>query len=495
MQQDKTAFNKFAKGSYFLILDNLTNLGIGAVFWVIIAKMTDPAVIGQAMVVSTFATTIIGFTGFGINIALSKYLSEYNAKNMPNTVRTVLRNGIRASLILSGVGALVICLLSGQIATLAYQDSTLSILIIFTIATFLPTQTVVAAIQGAFNGLHTMKYVTITDAIFQAARMALAVLALIYGLGVFGILLGFTIASFISMVVCYFYLLPRVIPKSSEIKEKISEGTGRIIRFASLNYATVGFNIFSPHLAILVLGTQSFESAAFYGLALLVSKVVGSFSHSVGGALLPTASEQLARGGKNNLEGPVNTAVRISILISGFGFIFLMIDPTYFLSQISDSYVEAGWSLRILATSAIMGAISSIMTSLLNAANRASDVAKIGMTASATIVVLTFILATTNGLEGAAIALFIGTALRLALSLVVLKQKEKMIISSKSVVGPFMAIMSGLIVGYMFVIWNHVLLGVIVAMVCYIVFSIACKVTTKREIRQIIGIAVNRNRN
>src|SRR5439155_21227565 len=296
--------------------------------------------------------------------------SEYNAKNMPNTVRTVLRNGIRASLILSGVGALVICLLSGQIATLAYQDSTLSILIIFTIATFLPTQTVVAAIQGAFNGLHTMKYVTITDAIFQAARMSLAVLALIYGLGVFGILLGFTIASFISMVVCYFYLLPRVIPKSSEIKEKISEGTGRIIRFASLNYATVGFNIFSPHLAILVLGTQSFESAAFYGLALLVSKVVGSFSHSVGGALLPTASEQLARGGKNNLEGPVNTAVRISILISGFGFIFLMIDPTYFLSQISDSYVEAGWSLRILATSAIMGAISSIMTSLLNAANR-----------------------------------------------------------------------------------------------------------------------------
>jgi len=340
-----------------------------------------------------------------------------------------------------------------------------------------------------------MKYVTITDAIFQAARMALAVLALIYGLGVFGILLGFTIASFISMVVCYFYLLPRVIPKSSEIKEKISEGTGRIIRFASLNYATVGFNIFSPHLAILVLGTQSFESAAFYGLALLVSKVVGSFSHSVGGALLPTASEQLVRGGKNKLEGPVNTAVRISILISGFGFIFLMIDPTYFLSQISDSYVEAGWSLRILATSAILGAISSIMTSLLNAANRASDVAKIGMTASATIVVLTFILATTNGLEGAAVALFIGTALRLALSLVVLKQKEKMIISSKSIVGPFMAIMSGLIVGYMFVIWNHVLLGVIVAMVCYIVFSIACKVTTKREIRQIIGIAVNRNRN
>jgi O-antigen/teichoic acid export membrane protein len=492
MNQDKP-MNKLAKGSYFLILDSLANLGIGAVFWLVLAKLTDPTVLGQAMVVWTFAVTILGFTGYGIQVALSKYLSEYNAKNMPNTVRRLLRNGIRASFIMSAAAALVICLLSDQIATLGYKDPTLSVLIIFTIATFLPTQTIIAALLGAFTGLHTMKYVTITDAIFQAVKMVFAIAAILSGLGVFGILMGFTIASFISLAVSYFYLLPRAIPKSTEIEEKL-EGTKHITRFASLSYLTVGFNMMSHHLGILVLGAYSFEWAAFYGLALLISKVVGSFSHSVGSALLPTASEQWAKGDKVQLGKMVNTAVRISILISGFGFIILMMDPSYFLSLISDSYIEAGWSLRILATSGIMAAISMILTSLLNAANRAADVARIGIISSATITILTFVLAHSYGIEGAAMAVFIGFALRLTLSSVVLKQKEKMMISSRSIIKPFVAIMGGLMVGYVFVIWNQVLVGVLVGIGCYVIFAITYKVTTKHEIRQIIRIAISHNK-
>src|SRR5205809_2731035 len=164
-----SSFNKLAKGSYFLILDNLVNLGIGAIFWLILAKMIDPAALGQAMVVTSFATTIVGFSGYGIQVALSKYMSEYNAKNMPNAARRMLKNGIRWSLILSGIMAVIISVLSGQISTLAYQDSSLALLLVFTISTFLPTQTVIAAILGAFQGMQIMKYVTIADLIFQAS--------------------------------------------------------------------------------------------------------------------------------------------------------------------------------------------------------------------------------------------------------------------------------------------------------------------------------------
>ncbi|HKG70635.1 MAG TPA: hypothetical protein VKA87_01995, partial [Nitrososphaeraceae archaeon] len=54
-------FRKFATGSYFLVLDNLVNFVIGAVFWLVLAKIVDPVSIGQSMVVVAFATTIIGF--------------------------------------------------------------------------------------------------------------------------------------------------------------------------------------------------------------------------------------------------------------------------------------------------------------------------------------------------------------------------------------------------------------------------------------------------
>jgi len=486
-----SSYSKLARGSYFLILDNFVNLGIGAIFWLILAKIAEPAILGQAMVVTSLATTVIGFSGYGIQLALSKYMSEYKAKNMLGTARQLLKAGIRGSLIISAALAIILSLLSGQISTVAYQNPSLALLLVFTISTFLPTQTIIAAILGAFQGLQIMKYVMITDLIFQVSRIAFAVFALLYGLQVFGILVGFSLASFISLVVCYFYLLPRAFPASTEQMNPI-EGIKQIVRFTGLNYFSVGIKTLSSQLGILILGTQSFEWAAFYGLALLISKIVGSFSHSVGGALLPTASEEQVKGNKVQLATMVNTAVRLSILISGFGFIVLMIDPVYFLKLISDSYVEAAWALRILAISAIVTAISAILTSLLNASNRAADVARIGLVSSLSTIVLTFILAPIDGLEGAAIAMFVGSILSLALSLIVLKQKDEMIISSKSMVKPFIAIMSGLLVGYLFVLWNHVLLGIVVAISCYVTFSMAYKVTTKVEIKRLIGIIVNR---
>jgi O-antigen/teichoic acid export membrane protein len=122
-------------------------------------------------------------------------------------------------------------------------------------------------------------------------------------------------------------------------------------------------------------------------------------------------------------------------------------------------------------------------------------VARIALVSSVTTITLTLILAPLIGLEGAAIAMFIGATVNLTMSLIVLKRKENMIISSTSILKPFTAIMSGLLVGYIFVILNHVLIGIILAIACYVMFSIAYRATTKRELRQLISIASNRKGN
>src|SRR5436853_5350512 len=190
------------------MLDNLANLGIGAVFWIILTKITDPTTIGQAMIVTGLATTVIGFSGYGVQVALSKYLSEYVARNMHSVARKVLKKSIWGSLVLSGILALAISLLSGQISSLAYNNSALALLMVFTITTYLPTQTVVAAMLGGFQGMHTMKFVAISDSMFQLARMAIAVIALFSGFGVFGILLAFSLASCVELAICYLIFLP-----------------------------------------------------------------------------------------------------------------------------------------------------------------------------------------------------------------------------------------------------------------------------------------------
>jgi O-antigen/teichoic acid export membrane protein len=187
----------------------------------------------------------------------------------------------------------------------------------------------------------------------------------------------------------------------------------------------------------------------------------------------------------------VNTAVRISTMISGFGFIILVIDPTYFLNLISDKYVEAALALRILAASAIITAMASIFTSLLNASNRAKDVAKIGFISSMIGIALTLILPQFIGLEGAALAFLTSSIINLSLALLALK-KEKITASSRSMIRPFVAIISGILVGQVFVFFNQILLGIIIAIVCYIGFCIAYRVTTRVEIKKLISIAVNK---
>jgi stage V sporulation protein B len=480
---------KFVKGSYYLLLDNLTNYGIGAVFWLVLAKITDPISIGQSMVVIAFATSIIGFSGYGLQITLAKYIAEYNARSMPQTARKVLSFGIKMALIISGGGALVLSLLSGPISTVAYQDSSLTVFLIFSILTFFPSQTLVYTLLGAFQGLHIMKYVVLNDVVFQASRMAIAVLMIFYGLDAFGILVSFSAASLFALIISYCYLLPRAFPKSDE-KEETVQGVRHLVNFSGLNYLSIGLKTASAQIGMLVLGTQNFEWAAFFGLALLIAKVLGSFSISVSGALLPTASEQWAKGNKSELTRMVNASMRISLFVSGFGLIILMMEPAYFLKLISPSYVEAAFALQLLIVFSIISAISTVLASLLNGLNRAADVGKIGLFSSVAAIVLTFILTPMLGLEGAATAMLIGAVLGLILSLMAVKKEGKMIAYKRSLFKPLMSISAGLVIGYFFILWNNALIGVVVAVLTHAIISMVYRVTTKNELKGLLGIVV-----
>ena len=489
--------NKLAKGSYFLILDNFANLGIGAIFWLVLSKLMDPTVIGQAMVITGLAVTIIGFSGYGIQLALSKYLPEFIIKNMPNSARKIVRGGIKSSLMISAVIVVAVALLAGTISKYAYNDESLTIWMIFIIATFVPTQTVTATLIGAFQGMHKMSYVAITDFVFQISRLGFALAAVVLGYGPVGILMSFAVGSFLSLGVAYLYFLPRALPKrveGSEESEVLSDSK-TIAKFTGLNYFSIGMKNMASQLGVLILGTQSFEWAAFYGLAYLIAKVVGSFSHSVGSALLPTAAEERTKGNKEELQRIANIAVRVSILISGFGFILLMIDPTYFLTLISNEYVEAGDALRILTVSALINSIAWIMTSLLNASNRAFDVAKIGLVSAVITIALTFGLVRIAGtFEGAAVGWLAGSVFSLIISLYLLKSKEDLKVSWNSIIRPFVAILSGLLVGFVFVFYGHTLIGIIASVLCFVGFSLLYKVTSRREIRGMIGVAITKRK-
>lgn len=481
-------YEKLAMGSYYLILSNFSNLIIGAIFWIIMAKMVDPALLGHAMVAIALATTIIGFTGYGVQVTISKYIAEYNARKMPNASRIVLKLGLTIGLAVSGAAALTISLLSGYIATFAFSNPSLSTLIIFAAIAYVPSHTLLASLAGAFHGSQKMEYAFLSYLIFEIARLVVAITLVLSGLDSFGIIIGFSVGSIVASVFGYLHLVPKALPKYDKQHES-EESMKHLVKFSSFNYLAVGMRTLSAQIGVIILGTQNFEWAAFYGLSVLIANVIGGIPVAVSRAMLPTASEEWAKGKKIQFMRIFNTAVRLSLLISGFAFLVFMIDPSYALGLLSKSYTEASSALRILVISSTINAISVIVISLLNAANRADSVAKIGLLSSSGIIALTFLLAPVLGIEGAAVAMLVGSVSSLALSLTMLRRKEQLTISIKSIAKPVISICVGLIVGHLLLTLVHSTpIAIIAAVVSYAGFSMVCASTTPSELKTLLAL-------
>ncbi|MGI0012596.1 MAG: oligosaccharide flippase family protein [Nitrososphaera sp.] len=495
-EENVKASEKLAKGSYYLILDNVVNLSLGALFWIVLAKLIDAAPIGQAMVAVAFATSVIGFAGFGVQVTISKFMSEYNARGMPHVSRRVLSLGIKLALIVSVSVAVVIALLSGYIATEAYNDSSMSALLILSVLTFLPAQTVVSALMGAYQGSHKMKYVLISDSIYQVIRLGIALFLVLASFSAFGIIASFAVASVVASVLGFVYFVPKLFDKqvaaydaSSPQSKSEVRGLRQIIKFSGHNYAAVGMKTLTTQIGVLIVGTQNFELAAFYGLSVLISNLVGGILNAVSRALLPTASEEWTRGNKTGLSHTLDTGIRLSMLISGIGFLVLFVQPSAVLGLISEQYVEASFALRILVVASMIYSLGAIVTSMLNAANRAAEVAKIGIVSSGITIALTFILTPALDIEGAAIALLAGSIASLAMSVSYLRSKENITISAKGTLKPAIAMVIGAAVAFAgALVIPNTIASLSLGLLAYGAISLGWRVTTKKEIRNLAAI-------
>lgn len=486
---EKTSSEKLARGSYFLTLSSIANMGMGALFWIILAKMVEPTSLGQVMVAIAFTLAVIGFSGHGVLIMTSKYISECNAKNMPNNSRAVFRLGLKIALIISGTAAAAIALFSQHIATVAYQDPTLSTLLIFAALTYLPTHTIVTALIGAFQGSQKMEYVLLVNVIFQVIRLASAVMLVVYGLNSFGILVGFALGSLVAALVGYTYLIPKVLPRISGGRQEASLGVRNVVKFSGLNYVDAGMRSVGIQVAVIILGTQDFGLAAFFGIAALISTMIGSVLAALANAMLPTASEAWAKGNKREFKMVFNTGVRISLVISGFGFLVLMVAPSEVLSLISESYTEATSALRILIVYAIASTMASITLSMLNAAGRPGLLARIGLISSGTMIALAVTLTPLFGLEGAAVAWLTGAVLSLGLSTVMLRRTEGLTLGFYSVIRPVISIVAGFAVGYFLLsMSDNVVIALIGTVLSYAGFSLLFRAITTGELKEMSSI-------
>jgi O-antigen/teichoic acid export membrane protein len=210
-----------AKGGFHLLWGLVVSTVISSVGTIVIGNLLGDAKYGLYGIALVAPNLISSFRDWGITTAMIKYSAQYNAENRCDKIRSIFAAGIVFEVILGLALTVVNFLLSGFLSTL-YNDAELVPL--FQIASFtVLTGALLGAAQSAFVGIERMELNSIT-LICQSIIKTILILALvIFGLGPFGAVVGYSVAFLIAGLTGIFLMwtLYRKLPKPADNKLEI----------------------------------------------------------------------------------------------------------------------------------------------------------------------------------------------------------------------------------------------------------------------------------
>jgi len=482
---ERTNLEKVVSGSIYLVVDLLLTSAMGAFFWIVVARIVPPNDVGLAATVIAFLTTLNVFATLGLPIAISKYVSEYNAQKRFDLSKSVFRSSIKIGLGVGIIASILLLLFSGPISSAIYQNPELGSLMAFA-AILVPFQAILASLNGGYQGCQRMEFCLIGDSIVAVSKLgAVLLLVLAFSLKALGILSAVAIGTISSCIIGYLLFLPRCLPKVGG--NPSAGGQNRplmrgVLAFSFPNYISGIFGTLSTQLGIMLLGIYSLSSVAYYNIALLIFGILIGIVGSVATALLPTVSEQWSVGSKPGVSDLLNLVVRLSLAVTSPFLLGAMLFSSEVLGLISPLYTPASTSLQILSLGVFFGALGLSVTSVLNGIGNAKASMKVGLLSSLGTIMVTVISVPVFGMLGAAVAIFAGYLLRV-ISGIYLLNREGIRFEVKSILRPATPIAVSYIVGSLLYLFSgNPLLAFIVVALIYLASAYFVKAISRDEV-------------
>jgi len=194
-----------AKGAFYLFSGGFIATALSALCGIIIARLLGPEDYGAYSLAFTIPFFLTVFTGFGVNSALTRYISSLYRGGRSSRIASIIRIGMIFTLLESIVVYLVGLLFIDWLSTWLINRPELSnpTLYLLPVVVF---QAIVNASIGALLGFNDAKRVTYVSIIQQVFRLALAPLLIITGFGLIGALIGNTIAYALAVIPALIYL-------------------------------------------------------------------------------------------------------------------------------------------------------------------------------------------------------------------------------------------------------------------------------------------------
>ena len=201
-----------AKGGFNLFWGVAASSIISALGVMIVAGILSEGEYGLYTIALTAPLLIQQLRDFGIDQATIKYIAQYNQENKPTKIKNILAAALTFEIFLGLTLSLILYLLSGFLAANIFNRPEISPLLqIASITIF--AQALFKVANSAFIGYEKMKYSS-TNLVVQSVLKTLLMIFLVgSGFGVFGAILGYTIASVITGIIALTLLYLKIYKK------------------------------------------------------------------------------------------------------------------------------------------------------------------------------------------------------------------------------------------------------------------------------------------
>jgi stage V sporulation protein B len=355
------------RGSLVLTSSNLAVRVLGYLYRVLAGRMLAPAEFGILNLALPIQYMVIILSSSGIAPAISKFVSEYEAKGDHKKRDVVISSSLAFYTLLGTALGVIFYLASPYIGLYIFHEERAIVpLQIASIA--LPFGMLVAVYTGIFQGFKRMEYMGGTLVIEQVLRVVFAVLLLSVGATAMNAILGSTLGFIVVLPIAYLIFKKMGL----RISEPSFDEFKKIFKFSLPVSATALAAFVLAYIDILLLGYfLSAEDVGIYSAASPTSRLVMAFSAALYAVMLPSISKTVAQKDKEQLRGYIRYAYRLSfVILTPVTLLSIILSEPLITLLFGASYAPAAAPFEILVVGTAFLGIFTLNSSIFQGAGR-----------------------------------------------------------------------------------------------------------------------------
>ena len=352
------------RGGFHVMWGLVVSTLVSAVGTIIIASLLGEDNYGLYAIALTAPNLIVLFRDWGVNFAIVRYTAQSKAKDRNAAIRSIFMSGLLFELAMGVVLSVVGFLLSGFLASSIVNRPTIAPLI--QIASFIVlASALISTATAAFTGVERMHFNSIMLVSQSVIKTTLIVGLVLLGLGTFGAITGFTLATFMAGLIgiLLMFTIYKRLPNPDGKKLEIGSNIRTMFRYGlPLSIAAIIAGFMGQFYNIILYGYVS-DNAVIgnYAIAQNFVVLITFFALPINTMLFPAFSKLDHKREEETLQSVFQISVKYaSLLVVPIAAMIMVLAPSAISTLFASRYAEAPLFLSLLAITYLYTALGNL---------------------------------------------------------------------------------------------------------------------------------------